>query len=35
MFSLPVWVCGDTAVPYIAKNTCDKSVIIPMHELPL
>ena len=35
MFSDPVYVGGDTVAPYIAKNTCDKSVIIPMYEIPL
>ena len=35
MFSEPVYVDGDTVVSYIAKNTCDKSVILPMCELAL
>ena len=35
MFSLPVYVCGDTAVSYIAKNTCCNFVILPMYELAL
>ena len=35
MFSDPVYVDGDTAVAYIAKNTCDKSVITQMYELQL
>ena len=35
MFSDPVYTDGDTVVSYIAKNTCDKFVIIPMYALPL
>ena len=35
MFSDPVYVDGDTVVLCIAKNTCDKSVILPMYELAL
>ena len=35
VFPGPVQVCGDTVVSYIAKNTCDKSVILPMNELAL
>ena len=35
MCSLPVYVDGEIGVSYIAKNTCDKSVIIPMCELAL
>jgi len=33
MFSLPVYVDGEIVVSYIAKNTCDNSVIMPMYEL--
>ena len=35
MFSLPVYVDGEIVVSYFAKNTCGKSVIMPMYELPL
>ena len=35
MFSDPVYDDGFVPVSYNAKNTCDKSVIIPMYELPL
>ena len=33
MFSLPVYDKGIMSVSYIAKNTCDKSVILPMKPL--
>ena len=33
--SLSVYENGLISVPYIAKNTCDKSVIFPMYELAL
>ena len=35
MFSLPVYVDGEIDVSYIAKDICDKSVILPMYELAL
>ena len=35
IFSDPVYVDGGIDVSYIAKNTCDKSVILPMYELAL
>ena len=33
MFSDPVYVDGEIDVSYLAKNTCDKSAIIPMRPL--
>ena len=35
MFSDPVYVDGEIDVSYIAKNTCDQSVILPMIPLAL
>ena len=35
MFSDPVYVDGEIYVPYIAKNTCGKSVILPKKPLAL
>ena len=35
MFSDPVYVDGEIDVSYIAKDICDKSVILPMYELAL
>ena len=35
MFSDPVYVDGDFDVSYVAKNTCDKSVVLPMKPLAL
>ena len=35
IFSLPVYVYGGIPESYIAKNTCDNSVIVPRNPWPL